>query len=294
VIGFSDNPISGWANAWTPRTPLTVAGWADAERFLPQSSAARGGRWRTATTPYLRGIMDSILEPGARKIAICKAAQTGGTEAALNMIGFAIAHEPNPMLYVLPTFQDAEKFSKGKLGDMVRSTPTLRRAVHDRRMPAADDRAESTVLLKQFAAGFLALGGSNTPNSFAMLSVRTAFGDDVDRWPMLAEGDPSDLLTNRVRSFHDGRVVFISTPTLKGGRIDSLYTRSDQRRYLLTCPSCAYETWATWSDAERFSVGYTDNDPSTARLICPACGAHHDEATRRAMVSRCPISYPAG
>lgn len=233
--GWAVPSVAGLSDAWTAKTPLTVASWADRDRFLPTSSASRGARWRTSSTPYLAAIMDSILEPGARKIAICKAAQTGGTEAALNMIGFAIAHEPTAMLYVLPTFADAERFSKGKLADMIRSTPALKAVVHDRRM-TNHDGSESTVLLKQYAGGFLALGGSNTPNTFAALSVRTAFGDDVDRWPMLAEGDPADLLTNRVRSFHDGRVVFISTPTTKGGRIDSLFTRSDQRRFLLTCP----------------------------------------------------------
>lgn len=110
--GWAETAISGFSAAWVPRTPLTVAGWADRGRYLPEASASRGARWHTSTTPYLEGIMDSIREPGARKIAICKAAQTGGTEAALNMIGFAIAHEPTAMLYVLPTFQDAERFSR--------------------------------------------------------------------------------------------------------------------------------------------------------------------------------------
>jgi phage terminase large subunit GpA-like protein len=228
--------------------------------------------------------MDAIQIRDARKIAICKAAQTGGTEAALNMIGFAIVHDPVAQLYVLPTFQDAERFSKGKLADMIRTTPTLRAIVHDRRMPAKDGRPESTVLLKQYGGGFLALGGSNTPNTFAMLSVRTAFGDDVDRWPMLDEGDPADLLANRVRTFHDGRCVFISTPTVKGGRIDSLYARSDRRRYCLTCPACQHADWLTWSDRAHFWVRYDDHDPSTARLVCPSCDSGYDEPARRALV----------
>jgi len=282
---YADSAVPGLSAAWVPRTVLTVTSWADRERYLPETSAARGARWRTSTTPYLAGVMDVVLEPDVRKVAICKAAQTGGTEAALNMIGFAIAHQPTAMLYVLPTFQDAERFSKGKLADMIRTTPALRAVVHDRRLPTRDGRAESTVLLKQYAGGFLALGGSNTPNTFAMLSVRTAFGDDVDRWPMLEEGDPADLLVNRVRTFHDGRVVFVSTPTFTGGRIDSLFRRSDQRRYLLTCPRCQRADWTTWSDQAHFWVSYTHHDPSTARLVCPGCQAAHDEAARRAMVA---------
>src|SRR6185295_7323003 len=243
---WADYATKSFVSAWTPRPKFTVSQWADAERLLPETSAARGARWRTEHTPYLRAIMDSIVDPDVKKVALMKAAQTGGTEAAMNMIGFLIAHEPTAMLYVLPTFDDAKKFSKLKLADMIRTTPALRAAVHDRRMSKGDMRSESTVLMKQFAGGSLTLGGAGTPNTFAMMSVRIAFGDDLDRWEALDEGDPADLLMNRVRTFHDGRAVFISTPTFKGAPIDSLYSRSDQRRYFLTCPNCKLADWTTW------------------------------------------------
>jgi phage terminase large subunit GpA-like protein len=286
-MSFGAAPVASWSSAWAPRTRLTISEWADRERVLPETSAARGARWKTATVPYLAAVMDSLHEPGVRKVALAKASQAGGTEAVMNAIGFYISHDPAPMLFVAPTFQDVERLSKGRLADMIRTTPALRSAVHDRRLPArGDGRSESTVLLKQFAGGFLALGGSNTPNTFAALSVRTAFGDDVDRWPMLDEGDPQDLLCNRVRTFHDGRVVFVSTPTMKGSRIDTLFARSDQRRYLLTCPRCGREDWTTWSDKARFRVVYTDKRPESARLECPGCGAQHDEAERRRMVAK--------
>ncbi len=285
AIQWAPSPVPGWSAAWTPRPKFTVSEWADAERLLPETSAARGARWRTEHTPYLRAIMDSIVDPDARKIVLMKAAQTGGTEAAMNMIGFLIAHEPTAMLYVLPTFDDAKKFSKLKLADMFRTTPALRAAVHDRRMAKGDKRSESTVLMKQFAGGSLTLGGAGTPNTFAMMSVRIAFGDDLDRWEALEEGDPADLLMNRVRTFHDGRAVYISTPTFKGAPIDSLYSRSDQRRYFLTCPNCQIADYTTWSDKEHFSVRYENDDPKTARLVCGHCKAEHSEMVRRQMVA---------
>lgn len=231
--------------------------------------------------------MDAIHEPGVRKLACVACAQVGKTESLLNMIGYSIEHEPCPMLIVPPTFADAERLSKGRLADMIRAVPELRRLVTDRRLPAKDDRAESTVLLKQFPGGFLALGGANTPNTFAGISVKLAIGDDVDRWPTLNdEGDPADLLMNRVRTFHDGRAVFVSTPTIKGGRIDTLYSMSDQRRYFVACPQCGHQDWITWNEKTRFRVAFDDRDPRTARIECPACEAHHSEAGRRAMVAR--------
>lgn len=283
---MTTSPIAEWFAPCDIAPPGTVADWADRYRVLPESSAARGARWRTSTAPYLRGVMDALLEPGARKVAVMAGAQVGKTETVLNMIGYAIASSPSPMLLVTPTFADAERLSKGRLADMIRSTPALATVVTDRRLPTKDRRAESTVLLKQFAGGFLALGGSNTPNTFAGLSVRLAIGDDVDRWPMLDdEGDPVGLLVNRVRTFRDGRAVFVSTPTLRGGRIDSLFERSDRRRYHVTCPHCGHLDWIAWSDAQHFRVTWDERDASTARLECPACGAQLRESARAALIA---------
>src|SRR5262245_57626425 len=142
-MSFGPSPIPGWSAAWTPRPKLTISEWADAARILPETSAARGARWRTSTVPYLADVMDEMLEPGVRKVALMKAAQAAGTEAVLNIIGYFVAHDPAPMLFVAPTFQDVEKLSKGRLADMIRSTPALRAVVHDRRLPTRDGRSES-------------------------------------------------------------------------------------------------------------------------------------------------------
>lgn len=282
---YGATPIAAWSRAWSPRVRQTVSEWADAERVLPETSAAKGARWRTSTAPYLRGIMDSVLEPGVRKVALMKCAQSGGSEAILNMVGYYIAHRPSPMLYVPPTFGDAEKASKSRFADMIRTTPGLRAKVTDRRLPAKDDRAESTLLLKQFPGGFLAFGAAGTPTTFQAIAVNRAFGDDIDRWAALAdEGDPADLLMNRVRTFHDGCAVFVSTPTLKGGRIDTLYQRSDQRRYHVACPACGHVDWIAWSDAKHFRVAWDEREAASARIECPACAARLGEAARHAMV----------
>src|SRR3989442_9974071 len=191
--------IAEWARAATPPTTMTVSEWADAHRLLPETSAARGGRWKTATTPYLAGVMNSVHEAGVRTIAVMKAAQVGVSEALNNVLGYFIASDPSPMLLVHPTAQAAEAYSKERLGDMIRTTPALSAVVQDRRTAGAP---ESTLSLKMFPGGFLALGGANTPNTFARWSVRVAIGDDVDRFPPVVgdDGDPRQLLVNRASS----------------------------------------------------------------------------------------------
>lgn len=288
----TDAVIASWAESGAPPPQLTVSEWADRERILPESSAARGGRWRTSVTPYLRGIMDAVLEPGVKQIAVRKCAQSGGSEALHNILAYFIAYDPCPMLVVQPTVEVAEEWSKERLADMIRTTPALRSVVRDKRSPRGSHTAESTLSFKTFPGGFLALGGANSPNTYARRAARLAMGDDVDRFPAVVgeEGDPAELLVNRTTTFHDALILFVSTPTLKGGRIDTLYTRSDQRQYVVTCPVCGRADWIAWNDAAHFRVVFDGMDADSARIECPSvehggCGAKLYEPEREALIA---------
>src|SRR4051812_20854157 len=103
----SDAILARWLRAAAPPPELTVSQWADANRYLPETSSSRGARWRTDTTPYLRGIMDAVHEPGVTKIAVEKCVQSGGSESLHNIIGYFIQHQPCPMLLIHPTMDNA-------------------------------------------------------------------------------------------------------------------------------------------------------------------------------------------
>lgn len=286
----ADMLVASWAEAAAPPPEYTVSEWADAERLLPETSGARGSRWRTDAVPYLRGVMDAVHEPGVRKLALRKASQIGGSEALHNILGFFIQHQPSSMLFVHPTAGQAEEWSKERLSDLIRSTPALRAVVREGRQPKGSHESESTLGLKIFPGGYLALGGAKSPNTFARRSVRIVFGDDIDRFGEVTdEGDPIDLMWNRTESFDDALGLFVSTPTLKGGRIDTLFSRSDQRQYHVRCPRCGRADYLTWRDERHLHVVFDHLDPESARLACPppehgGCGAQLDEADRRAML----------
>lgn len=274
--------VARWLSDFAPPPILTVSDWADQNRKLPQKSGARGARWNTSKVPYLRGIMDSVLEPGVRKVAIMKGAQIGGSEAVHNIVGYFMTQDPCAIMFVHPTEGVCEAWSKERLTDILTSTTAISDVL---------DESKSTLMYKEFANGFLTVGGANTEHTFARWSVRVAIGDDVDRFPPVLgdEGDPADLLVNRTTTFDDPLVVLVSTPTLKKGRIDTLYDRSDQRRYFVTCLCCGYEDWITWSDRKHFHVAFDGRDSSTARIECPSaehggCGAVLGEVERRSMV----------
>src|SRR2546428_1165328 len=179
---------------------------------------------------------------------------------------------------------------------MILTTPALSAVVQDRRTAGAP---ESTLSLKMFPGGCLALGGANTPNTLARWSVRVAVGDDCDRFPPVVgdEGDPGELLANRTLSFHDRLAIFASTPVMRGGRIDTAYARSDRRRFFVRCPACGRADFITWNDVAHFRVAFEEHDPLTAHLRCPdedhGCGARIDEPARRDLIARGEWRPPA-
>ena len=66
-----------WNAVAAPPELRTVSEWADERRMLPQTSAARGAKWRTNAVPYLRAVMDAVNEVGVTKIALKKAVWWG-------------------------------------------------------------------------------------------------------------------------------------------------------------------------------------------------------------------------
>jgi phage terminase large subunit GpA-like protein len=283
---------------WAPPPVLPPSAWAEKYRRLPESSSARGALWDNSVQPALAGIMDAVDEPGVREIALMKAAQAGGSESLANILGFLIHLKPCPILLVHPTYDGVIEWTKETFDDLVRATPELGGRVRDRRAPRGEHQGESTIAHKRFPGGYLAAVGGNSPNAYARRSCRVVIADDASRLPPAVgeEGDPATLLRQRGATWPDSLCIFVSTPTIEDDVIHRAWQRSDQRRYMLTCPSCGGLDYVTWGDPKHYRVVYERDDTSTARLDCPACRAKHDEPARREMVATgrwMPTAVPA-
>ena len=81
-----------------PPENITVSEWAEKYRVLDSKSSAMPGPWRNDKTPYLAGIMDELCNYETEEIIFVKPSQVGGTEALLNMLGWAIQQDPSPTL----------------------------------------------------------------------------------------------------------------------------------------------------------------------------------------------------
>lgn len=266
-----------------PPARQTVSEWADKHRVLVSDASAEPGRWRTDRAPYQREIMDSFTQPGIWQIVVMASAQTGKSEACLNMMGYVIDTDPGPMLYVQPTDKTAEDYSKRRIQPMINACPSLRRKVFKQK---GRDSA-NTITMKTFPGGSLAIVGANSPADLASKPVRYIFLDETDRFPVSAgtEGDPQELAERRTETFrHNRKIVKTSTPTIKGrSRIERDYMKGTQEEWHTECPHCHTFSFIRFDDIkfEKEEIKSADGDidyiVTEAKWQCPMCKRMMDE-----------------
>ena len=264
---------------------ITVTQWANANRRLSSETSAEAGQWRTSRTPYLAEIMDAFTQPAVHKIAVVASSQVGKTEALINMLGYVIDVDPGPAMWVTPTNDNAEDFSKRRLAPAIRDCAPLRRKVAD----AKGRSAANTTLKKRFPGGMLTMTGSNSPANLASVPARYVFGDEIDRWAKDAggEGSPGALLEARTATFYNKKIVMCSTPTVRGAStIEAEFMLGTQEYWAAKCPHCGEYRFITFDNIrfeherivegnhERFIIG-------DIAYCCPECGCLSTERDMR-------------
>lgn len=226
-------------NTLKPPERITVSEWSDRKRVLDAKTSAEPGRWRTARTPYLQGIMDAFNDEEIEEIIFVKCTQVGGTEGLNNILGYIIDQDPSPTLFVYPTLELAEYTSKNRLQPMVNLCDSLKEKYREQ---------GSKLLELQFDSMYVVLSGANSPASLASRPIRFLMMDEVDKYPPCAgkESDPRSLARERTKTFaHNKKICQASTPTRKTGPIWQEWENADdQRRYYVPCPHCGhYQTF---------------------------------------------------
>lgn len=266
--------------AYLPPPLLTVSDFADTH-IVVTSGPLAGTRWRTDFAPYQRGILDAFHSKGIQTVAVMGSSQWGKTACAVAIVAYHMAHDPCSILVVEPTVQPmAKDFAKNRLDPIIEASPVLKDAVSRKRTKGATNAA----LAKTFKGGSLSVGGANSAASLAARDVRLLVLDEVDRYPAELPGEGSTLAIamKRTQAFkQQRRILLLSSPTLKGAPIDVWFQRGDQRRYFVPCPACG-----TMHPYEWRQVRWTDDNPETARLHCPACDHGITDAERIAVLRR--------
>lgn len=276
----------------------TVSQWADKHRWLVSESSSEPGPWRTDRAPYQREIMDAFTQPGIWEIVIKASAQVGKSEMELNMMGRAIDIDPGPILYVQPTKDVAEDYSKRRIAPMISACPTLAEKIS---RPSSRDSG-NTVTMKSFPGGSLAIIGANSPSDLASKPVRYIFLDEIDRFPASAgtEGDPIELAERRTETFrHNRKIVKCSTPTIKGkSKIEKAYMRGTQEQWHTQCPHCQHYSFIVFDDILFDKEEYQDENGETQYLVkntrwrCPICRRETGELEAKRLAAKWVVKNP--
>lgn len=260
---------------FTQRPRMRVSEWADRHRELVMAEGK--GKWVTDRVPYLRGVMDSVNEPGVRQVTFMKFSQGGGTEALYNQIFYIIDRDPGDMLFVYPNDRLAQRVNKRRFLPTLKACP----AVANRLGPSARDMGVMELLFDRMTITF---SGSNSTANLESFPYRIGSIDELDR----CEPTTQEQVEERLKTFSESLLLVTGSPGLKGEGIDRQFNGtleeqeegagrtggSDQRRFWVPCPACRVYHLRAWKDV-KWKGGLRANPDTvkaTAWMVCPACG----------------------
>lgn len=224
--------------------------------------------------PYLAEPMDCATDKSTETVVMMCSSQVAKSEFLLNVMGYYADQEPAPQLMLQPTVEAAESFSKERIDPTFRYSAGLKGKLEDGKEGRGSAKKSSTTIrMKHFPGGYLALVGANSPAGLASRPIRVLMVDEMDRMGSTKEGDPIKLAIQRTTNFHNRKLCFVSTPTIADhSKIEEWWLRSDQRRYYVPCRHCGAEQVLRWSQVKWDKGDDGRAIAESARYECESCG----------------------
>lgn len=271
--------------------PPRVSVWEWAARFRHIAKGPERGRWRNERTPYLVEPMECASSHSLyQQVVLMFATQMGKTEILYNAMLQRIHTEPQDMMMVQPTLQDAQDHSSKRFLPTVIATPVLAGKVAVRKSRDESTSWRSRSIQGDFAVFF---GGANSASSLASKPLGFAEADEVDKWPADVdnEGPPLGLLEERMSNFSRRKLLIASTPTVRdASEIERRYAASDRRKYYVPCPACGQAQVLVWGEGQEYGIKWLTTAagaprPETAVYICRHCAKSIREHHKTGMLA---------
>lgn len=272
-----------------PPPRIDTAQWAATYRHI--AKGPERGLWRNERTPYLVEPMQcASSHTQYERVVLWFATQLGKSEVLYNAVMQRIHTDPQDMMMVQPTLQDAQDHSAQRFLPTIMQTPAMHGKVATRK-----SRDESTSWRSRSIQGGFTLffGGANSAASLASKPLGFAVADEVDKWPADVdnEGPPLGLLEERMSNFSRRKLIIASTCSIKGlSAIEREYLASDQRKYHVPCPHCGEAQILMWGTKTDWGLKWLKTPsgnarPETAAYICRHCGAAIEEHKKEGMLA---------
>jgi len=273
---------------WHYEKPPGVIEWAERNIQLDSRLTARPGLYNTTWTPYVRGVLEALADPGVHTVTLCWGSQTGKTLTLAIWLAYRIANDPAPALLVMPNADLARSYSETRL------TPIFEKCKPVKRL-FPQDLDDLKILEMQFATMTLSLVGSNSPANLSSRPICIAVLDELDSFAAPSEKDAAaySLALERTKAFPQRKHVLTSTPTLNTGDIWINYQAGTQETFHVPCHACgefqAMEFGQIrWDETARSEDGKWDmrKVTETASYYCTKCDAPWSERNRRQSIEQ--------
>jgi phage terminase large subunit GpA-like protein len=214
-----------------------------------------------------------------RIVTLMKSAQIGGTVVANIFTGGSMDMDPSWFLYVHPTTDNAERWSKMKLAPMLRNTTALSSLFPKKNRDGLD-----SLLYKERVdgRGAIQISGANSAASLSQVTMKRQVQDDLSKWETNSGGDPETQADSRSRGVEEAKLFKISTPlVMPGCRITKNFEDGSQEYPYVPCPHCDHYQVLEW---ENMLADLDEQHPEKAHFTCIECGADIEEYHRQQML----------
>lgn len=261
------------ANAVRPPEKYKPSDWAERNFTLPPKGNAQPGQFKFSRTPYLRGVVDALAEPGVEDVVFVKPTRVGGTTAGQIILGYWIDNDPGNCLTVMPSEAAAEEEIKDRVRPLLQ-VPALKPHV-------SPDPHKNTLSRIELDTMDIYTGWAGSPQSLGSRTCRYVRFDEVDKFPPFAgrEADPISLGKERTATFgHRKRHYITSTPTTREGAVWRAWEScGDRRRFYVPCPHCGTYQVLTWPQVKWPKLSIPDkvalaDEIERSRLAWYECG----------------------
>jgi phage terminase large subunit GpA-like protein len=265
-----------------PPPPVDYLAWAENNIVFSERESQFPGRYNRSLFPYFDEVLRALSpDDPCRTVTISKSAQIGGTVVANIFTGGSVDMDPGDLLYVHPTENNAQRWSKMKLTPMLRGTPALLKL-----FPMKNRDGLDSVLYKERVdgRGAILISGANSPASLSQVTMKRQVQDDLSKWENNSAGDPENQANTRSRGHEFAKILKISTPmVMPGCRITRNFEDGSQEYPYVPCPHCDHFQVLEW---ENMLANLDEDKPENAHFTCIECGCEIREHHRSSMMQR--------
>ena len=264
-------------DAWTPADRREPWRWCE-EHIKSIPFSPMPGPFRSENSPWIREVMEAIVDPKIRLVSIIAAVQSSKTTSPELTLCYIIANLPGPCLWLDQTDEDAKDESESRLQKLFESCEPIKKL-----FPKNKNKQRNCTI--HFSNGMtLWLLGAYNKTNLQRRSIRWLFGDETWRWPVghMAEAEARTTAFGWL-----GKCVFMSQGGEEADDTHRKFETTDMREWHYKCPKCGKYIPYKWENIEwdddckdeNGEYDFSKINHSTA-LKCPECGEYFEDSDR--------------